>query len=211
MKISILGESPADEAAIKVLVEGILNSEIQTVAPPLRLRPGGWTQVISQLPSFLKFLHYTTYAEALAVIVDSDNSLVHDENHDRIEGRDVRCRLCQIRNVVDSVKSSLTPVPGRGTIKTAIGLAVPAIEAWYLCEIDTHVNEATWARKLKSEQVIYTTKSLKKDFYGTERPSIRIETTRATEAAIRLANNISLLEQLFPNGFGSFARDVRSW
>jgi hypothetical protein len=96
-------------------------------------------------------------------------------------------------------------------IKTAIGLAVPAIEAWYRCGLDPHVNEATWARKLKSEKVVYTRRSLKFRVYGTERPSIKLETARAIEAANQLANDLSVLEGLFPCGFGAFARDVRSW
>ena len=210
MRLSILSESSADEAAIKILVEEILKSGTQTVLSP-RLRPGGWPHVIHVLPSVLKFLHYATDAEALVVIVDSDDSPVHQTRHDEIDGGDRQCRLCQVRQVVDSVKSGLTLVPSREIIKTAIGLAVPAIEAWYRCGLDPHVNEATWTRKLNSERITYTRKSLKKDVYGTERPSIEIETTRATEAALRLVNNISLLEQLFPNGFGSFARDVRGW
>jgi hypothetical protein len=210
MKISILSESSADEAAIKILVEEILKSVTQTVSSP-RLRPGGWPHVIHLLPSVLKFLHYTTDAEALVVIVDSDDSPAHHTSHDEIDGGDRQCRLCQVRNVVDSVKSGLTSVQDREIIKTAIGLAVPAIEAWYRCGLDPHVNEATWARRLNSERITYTRKSLKKDVYGTERPSIEIETTRATEAAIRLTGCLPLLEQLFPDGFGSFARDVRSW
>jgi hypothetical protein len=107
--------------------------------------------------------------------------------------------------------SGLRPVTNRSQLKTAIGLAVPAIEAWYLSGLDPHINEATWTRKLKSEPITYTRRTLKKKVYGTERPTIEIETVHATKAAIRLVNDLSLLEQLFPNGFGAFAHDVRNW
>ena len=97
-------------------------------------------------------------------------------------------------------------------MKTAIGLAVPAIEAWYLCGLDPHVNEATWARKLEQgERITYTRNALKRSVYRTERPTIDIMTRHAIEAATRLASDLSEIERLFPGGFGSFVRDVRNW
>ena len=45
----------------------------------------------------------------------------------------------------------------------------------------------------------------------TERPSIQLETQRMTEEARRLAQDLDELERWFPAGFGTFARDVRSW
>jgi hypothetical protein len=37
------------------------------------------------------------------------------------------------------------------------------------------------------------------------------ETQVATAAAQRLTQDLPTLEQLFPNGFGPLARDVRNW
>jgi len=210
MKVAILSESSADEAAIRILLEGILSAKTQGI-PSLPLRSRGWPSVIRVLPAVLKKLHYQTDVDALVVIVDSDDSPVHQSGHDEVGGEDSQCRLCQLRNVVSSEKSRLRPVIGRSQIKTALGLAVPAIEAWYLCGCDSHVNEATWHRKLQSEQITYTRRTLKETVYGTERPTIEIELDHATKAASRLASDLSLLEQLFPNGFGAFARDVRNW
>jgi hypothetical protein len=34
-------------------------------------------------------------------------------------------------------------------LKIAIGLAVPAIEAWLLCGVDPHITEAAWINGLK--------------------------------------------------------------
>jgi hypothetical protein len=96
-------------------------------------------------------------------------------------------------------------------LKTAIGVAVPAIEAWYRASIDPHINEAAWIRRLSSRTVTYTRRSLKRDVYGTDRPSLEQATRDATAAALQLAQDIPLLERLFPHSFGPFAQAVRSW
>jgi len=209
MKVVVLSESSADEAAIRILINGILGKETQDV-PSLPLRSRGWPSVHRVLPTVIKFLHYQTDAEALVVIADSDDSPVHQNSHDQTGGEEPRCRLCQLRNVFKETK--LSSVSGQGELKSAVGLAVPAIEAWYLCGIDPHVNEATWMRKLgQSERITYTRNALKKRVYGTERPTIEVMKRHAIEAANRLANDLSEIERLFPSGFGSFANDVRSW
>jgi hypothetical protein len=210
MKVAVLSESPADEAAIRILVDGILGKQTQEV-PSLSYRSRGWPFVIRVLPAVLKYLHYRTDADALVVIADSDDSPVHQSTHDQAGGEDLRCRLCQLRSIVYLETKRLTPVLGRNKIKSAIGLAVPAIEAWYLCGLDPQVNEAAWIRRLQSERITYARRTLKKAIYGIERPTIRFETDRATEAAARLVADLSLLEKLFPNGFGSFLHDIRSW
>jgi len=210
MKVIVLSESSADEAAIRILVDGLLGIGTQGI-PSLPLRSRGWPSVIKVLPSVLMRLHYQTDADALVIVADSDDSPTHQNTHDVPGGENDRCRLCQLRRVVSAVKGRLRPVSGRSSIKTAIGLAVPAVEAWYLCGLNPQINEATWTRKLQSERITYTRRTLKEDVYGTDRPTLDIETQHAVAAATRLANDISILEQLFPNGFGSFAQEVRSW
>jgi hypothetical protein len=155
-------------------------------------------------------LHYQTDAEALVVIADSDDSPLHQSSHNQPGGEERGCRLCQLRNVFRETK--LGVVPGRSELKSAVGLAVPAIEAWYLCGIDPHVSEATWARKLKqAERITYTRNALKKSAYGTERPTLEIMTRHAVAAAARLVNDLPEIERRFPDGFGSFVHDVRNW
>jgi hypothetical protein len=210
MKVVVLSESSADEAAIRILVDGILSRKTQSLSPP-PLRSRGWPSVIRILPTVLKYLHYRTDADALVVIVDSDDSPVHNSSHDETGNEAARCRYCQLRQVVELENANLKPVLGRSAVKIAIGLAVPSIEAWYRCVFDSHVNEATWIRKLQGESITYTRKTLKADVYGTERPSIEIETIHALEAANKLMDDLALIEQLFPVGFGLFARDVRNW
>lgn len=209
MKVVVLSESSADEAAIRILVNGILGRETQDV-PSLPLRSRGWPSVLQVLPAVIKFLHYRTDAEALVVIADSDDSPLHQDSHEGDESEAPGCRLCQLRGVFKETK--LSAVPGRAELKSAVGLAVPAVEAWYLCGVDAHVSEATWARRSgQGERITYTRNALKKSAYGSERPTIEIMTRHAAAAATRLANELSEIERLFPSGFGPFVNDVRNW
>lgn len=210
MKVAVLSESSADEAAIRILVDGILGTKTEETSD-LPLRSRGWPSVIRVLPTVLKYLHYRTDTDALVVVVDSDDSPIHQHSHNEAGGENLQCRLCQLRSVVTSETKILRPVTGRDPLKSALGLAVPAIEAWYLCGLDPRVNEAAWARKLQSEPLTYTRRTLKQAVYGTERPTIEIEMVFAVNAATNMATNFSLIEQLFPHGFGSFARDIRAW
>jgi hypothetical protein len=163
------------------------------------------------LPSVLKHLHYQTSAEALVVIVDSDKSPIHQLAHVESESAVAGCRLCQLRQAVSQVHLRLRAVPNRAPIKIAIGLAVPQVEAWYRCGIDPQVSEASWIQALQSRSYAYDGLKLKQAVYGTSRPAIVLMKRRATEEANRLAQNLGLLETFFPNGFGSFANEIRKW
>jgi len=156
-------------------------------------------------------LHYGTEVEALVVVMDSDESIIHNNAHEVTNAESLECRLCRLRETVRSELSKLRPLPNRSDVKIALGLAVPAIEAWYRAGLDAHVNEVAWNRKLLGEDVSYDKRSLKKDTYGSDQPSLDMETSAAVAAAQRLTENLELLEQLFPNGFGSLLRDLRSW
>ena len=100
-------------------------------------------------------------------------------------------------------------VHGKAGFLVAVGLAVPAIEAWYLCGVDHHVTEATWINaRLQGVSPPYSRLSLKEAVYGSTRnPTI----SKAEEAATRLCGTLPLLEQDFPVGFGMFASEVRGW
>ena len=210
MRVAVLSESPADEAAIRILLDGILGSHTQSVDMP-QIRTRGVSGVFTILPTVLKHLHYQTHADALVIVVDSDLTPVHKPEHEESGGTDERCRLCKIRHIVDSVLGELRPVQGRSRIKIAVGIAVPAVEAWYQCGRDPHVTEAAWIAGLTSGPFPYTTRSLKEDVYETPRPPLDLETRRATEEAQRLVQDLPLLEQCFPTGFGALAREVRNW
>jgi len=179
MKVAVLSESSADEAAIRVFLEALRGERIEPPSsmPPIRSR--GWPAPLITLPSVLRHLHYHSDAEALVVVVDSE----------------------------------LSPRETYGPLKIALGLAVPQIEAWYLVARDRHVNEAVWIRGLSSGEFPYASSTLKQKVYGTDRPSLGLETELAREQAARIVRDGHLprLEELFPGGFGALANDVRSW
>lgn len=210
MRIAVVSESPADEAAIKILVDVILEAETELVSSP-RLRPQGWPSVVGLLPIIIKHLHYQTDADAFVAVVDSDDSAVHLRRHEGSELTFPNCRLCRLRYLIRNEMDGLASVPNRPLMKCAIGIAVPSIEAWYQCGIDTHVNEATWVRYLESEHITYDRQSLKRAVYGSDRPNLATEIRAASEASQRLVTNIELLNQLFPDGFGTLLRDLRGW
>lgn len=208
MKLVVLSESPEDKAAVRILIDGILGVETEHVVPPFRA--SGWSQLSGVLPAVLKKLHYHTDADALAVIVDSDASTTHLLTHVPRDGANQGCRLCQLRLVADQVQNGLTEVPHRVPLKTAFGLAVPALEAWLLCGRDPRAIEATLL--LRTDAGTRPVRiQLKRDVYGTDRPSSEIRMKRVTEEARRLVQIIDEFERLFPNGFGALASDVRNW
>jgi len=131
MKVAILGESPADETAIRILVDGILSKQTQPISlSSLRARVPSVDAVFRTLPAVLRELHYNQPdAEALVVVVDSDYSPLHQPTHEQLGGFERKCRLCKMRQIVAQVQSQLRPLSGRPLIKTALGLAVPTVEA----------------------------------------------------------------------------------
>lgn len=209
MKLAILSESPADEAALRVLVEYVLGETFQPVQASLRAR--GWPSVEQVLPSILRHLHFNTDAAGLVVVVDSDDSPVHTAEHEAPGYHHPFCRICRLRAVFRRVFKNLPPAHGRTRVLRAVGLAVPAIEAWYLCGRDTSVTEAAWMAGQESGRLPYTRRELKWRVYGTERPPLPLEILRAVQEASRHQGDLRRLENDFPHGFGSLARDLRSW
>ncbi|MBI3469426.1 MAG: hypothetical protein HY000_41015 [Planctomycetes bacterium] len=211
MKLAVLSESDADEAAVRIFVEALLGQKTEAVSlsPPIRTR--GWPAVAHVLPSVVKKLHYHTDAEALVLVVDSNSDPVHVPQHDQPSCADQRCRLCRLRSLLTNTRRELRSVPGRAALKIAVGLAVPQIEAWYLCGQHPHVTEAAWMQGLESGKRPYTGSWLKQAVSGHDRPSLEEETRLATEYAARLASNLASLQQVFPNGFGALADGVKGW
>ena len=210
MKVAVFSESSADEAAIRIIVDAVLGNPTEPVGL-LGLRTRGYSGVVGTLPAVLKQLYYHTDAEGLVVVIDSDDSPVHTDAHDAPGGADPACRLCELQRIAALEMLRVRPVPGRAVLKTAIGLAVPAIEAWLHPAIGTRVSEPSWARALQSGQRPYDRRSLKRDLYGSDRVPITRETRVMSEAAQRLAQDLTILERWFPHGFGALARAVRAW
>ena len=121
-------------------------------------------------------------------------------------------RLFRLAEQVQTVQRSLKPVPGKEPLRISLGVAAPSVEAWYQCGIDPTATEAAWMRELDAgAQAPARIRSLKRAVYGTDIPALDLETTRPTEQAHRLADDLSSLERHFPHGFGALAESVRSW
>lgn len=209
MKVALLSESPADEAAVRVLVESILGRPITQVHPGLRAR--GWPNVAQVLPPVLRHLHFNTDAAGLVVVVDTDDSVVHTAGHEAPGYFHPQCRLCQLRAAYRQTVKRLPPARGRKRVLRCIGVAVPAIEAWYLCGRDDQVTEAAWLRGQERGRVPYTRAELKLRVYGTDRPSLPLTISCALREVQRHRRDPRRLEADFPDGFGALARDLRSW
>lgn len=212
MKIALLSESSADEAAVLILIEGLLGRRVQRVDYPAP-RTRGWMGVDKAIEPTLRHLHYRTDAEALVVVIDSDESPIHRKEHAGAGSCDPKCRLCLLREKIIGIQGKLRPRQGQGPIVTGLGIAVPAIEAWVLFDADAHISESTWIQALQSHNFPFTKKDLKQRIYGSNDPSLVFETKRLTENASRLVkeDKLSVLEIHFPVGFGSLAEEVRNW
>lgn len=208
MKVAILSESSADEAALRILADAALG--VETILPdPLSLKSRGWGSVPKVLSAVVQHLHYQTDCLGLVVVVDSNGSLLHENGHEATPNAD--CRLCTLRGIRQQALSALTVVPGRTTLRVAIGIAIPSIEAWLLCGVDAGVNEAQWRNGRLQGNAPYDALGLKRRVYGSERSSLAQQTQRMREEATRLAGVLTRLETEFPTGFGALINDLRSW
>lgn len=207
MKLALLSESPADETALRVLVEAVLGARPEWVAPGFRAR--GWPNVAQLLPAVIRHLHFNTPAEALVVVVDSDDSVVHAPAHDAPGYFHPHCRMCQLRAVFRQTTKKLPSAHGRERVLRGVGVAVPAIEAWYLCGRDDTVMEAAWVAGQESGRQPYSRAELKWRVYGTDRPSLPYETRCALREVERHRRDVRRLENDFP-GFRALAGDLRA-
>ena len=209
MKLALLSESPADEVGVLVLAEAVLQTEVQRVHPHLRAR--GWPNVAQVLPAIVRHLHFKTDADGLIVVVDSDDTVVHTPAHEAEDYFHPQCRLCQLRAVFRRATKRLPPARGRDRVMRCVGLAVPAIEAWYLCGLDESVTEEAWTRGQEAGRAPYSRKDLKQRVYGTTRPSLQWEIYCALREVQRHRGDARRLEADFPGGFGALAHDLRQW
>jgi hypothetical protein len=139
MKVAILSESDADQAAVHVFVMGLVGADVELYGRPFRTH--GWSTVFNVLPNVLRELHYNTDVDGLAVVMDSDRTPPHRAEHDRPGGLNPACRMCRLRQVIEREQGRLTAT-GRRPVQVAVGLAVPCIEAWLCCGRDPAVTEA---------------------------------------------------------------------
>lgn len=209
MKIAYYCESRADQAAMAVFTEGILGQPPEPIN--MDLEAHSVPKFFSALDGVFRGVHYNSDAEGLVVVVDCDDTELHESSHDTPEGSAENCRLCQVRKIIAKARNQLKPRQGRAPLKVAIGLPVPAIEAWYLVGKDRQVGEAAWKVGLASGRRVFARPQLKILVYGTERPSLERETECAVQEARRIISNLNAIETAFPTGFSLMAQEIRSW
>ena len=142
-------------------------------------------------------------------MVDSDDSRVHRPSHDGAEDERSPCRLCQLRAIYHRVARTLPRLPHRPGLMRAVGVAVPAVEAWYLCGRDESVSEARWCEGQERRRAPYTRAELKQRVYGTPRPTLALEIACALREVQRHRRDLRRLENDFPS-FAALADDLRA-
>src|SRR3954469_25844593 len=105
MKVAILSESSADEAAIPIFAEGLLAKPTEHVEFS-GLRSRGWPSVRNVFGAVYKDLWYRTDAEGLIVVVVSDESPVHHPSRSGPTGPRP-CRYCELRQAERRVRGEL--------------------------------------------------------------------------------------------------------
>jgi hypothetical protein len=209
MKIGFYCESPADQAAMAVFTEGILGEPPEPIS--MDLEAHGVTSVLRGLDGVFRGVHYNSDADGLVIVIDSDDTELHDPAHEAPDRAAEDCRLCQARKIISRARNQLKPRRGRPPLKVALGLAVPAIEAWYLVGKEHQVGEPAWRAGLASGRPPFTRPRLKELVYPTSRPSIEVLTECAVREARRIIADMKAIERAFPVGFGLMAREIRSW
>lgn len=208
LTIAVLSESPADETALREVIPAFAGRPVDFISPGFRAR--GWPSVGQVLPAVIRHLHFQTRAHGLVVVVDSDDTVVHEHHHEKPGYFHPHCRLCQLRATFRQTVKKLPVSPDRPRVLRGIGVAVPAIEAWLLAGIDETVTEERWIRGQEDGHPPYRRAELKARVYGTERPSLEREIEFAVPAMRRHARDPRRIEHDFP-GFRFLAEDLRQW
>jgi hypothetical protein len=210
MKVAVFSEADRDELAVRILIEGVLGKTTSPVKFPLGAR--GWDGLKNNLPTVIKSLHYNKPdAEGLIIVADSDNTPLHKREHEKANQADPACRFCILQLIAEQTRSALSAVQHRKPLNIAVGLAIPTIEAWLLCGVDSRGSEAAWHQSNAASYGSSYRKVLKKALYGSEISPQQKRNQIAREAATRLAKDINQLETHFPIGFGLLAEAIRNW
>lgn len=206
MNVAIFSESSIDDAALRLLIDTLYGTPTEPV--PLTLRSRGWP-ILPLLPAVIKHLHFHTDADALVAVVDSDNTPLHSPDHESTPMPE--CRLCAIRQAINVTLSHLPTRNHKPTLRVAIGIASPAIEAWLLAKENSGINENTWSRGLQSGEPPYTTAQLKLWARQAVPPNTNPSEHHVIQLMKEAISRIEHLERSFPIGLGSLASAIRGW
>lgn len=211
MKVAFFSESKADETVLKHFVEELSEEGLEEKDIRKNLQFRSSSSVIKYLPVVIRSVHYNSDAEFLVVSSDSDDTPVHIAQHKTIKNE--QCHLCCLQIIAQKSLAELQESPGKQMLKVAIGVPVPAIEAWLLFGKNPHVSEHYWIRFQNGEKITYDRKKLKTELYGGEHVPEAQRIEISIKAIQRIVENQLLegLEKEFPQGFGTMADKVRNW
>src|SRR5690242_14724227 len=118
MRVGYYVESPADRAALEVFTAGLLGEPPEPINLDLEAHsvPG----FFSALDGVFRGVHYNSDADGLIVVVDCDDTDVHDPANDKPAGCGERCRLCQARKIIGRARQQLKTRPGKQELRVAI-------------------------------------------------------------------------------------------
>ena len=195
MRVAILSEAEFDESVARILVDAVIGPT-EAFRVPLRTR-GGWTVVRANAPWIARQLHFAG-ADGLVVIADSDLSDVSPS----------LARRDELTAALADALRNLPPRAGLPPLRTAVGIAVPAIEAWLLAGTgDRDVGEPGIAARGRSPDGA----ELKRRLYGQDRAPSSVRRERGLEAARLLATTLDRVAPRFPAGLGGLCADLRAW
>ena len=203
MRVSLLAESPVDEAVLEVFVAHHVKGV--TLVDPGRIRSRGWPGVVDVMRARLAQLTYGGTADLLVVLADSDESPFsgHLAGHPCANSE---CRLCRLESVVEEFGSANSR--HRGVPEVLCGLPVPAIESWLLFGEHSSASEAAWMGIDASSRHEHKL-NLKRALYGTDRAPIESMRERAVERA-RVIVTSAGLEDHFPVGLRPLFQRLRA-
>ena len=213
MRVAVICESSVDEEIIRALIDAILGDSTSRVLPRYQVK--GWPHVITDLPNLLPGILLDPTIDALSIIADSNGSAPPGSGRESPESKPSKAD--RMRRLVETVEGILKVESGRASVRPlriAIGIAVPAIEAWCLPDDET-VSESSWLSFLETNPepfaVSARTRELKRRVYGKVHGNVETRTPQAIKLAARIAKRVDTLERKFPGGFGPFARAIRAW
>ena len=168
MKIGFYCESPADQAALAVFVEGILGEPPEPIN--MDIEGHGVTGVLSTLDGVIRGVYYNSDADGLVIVVGGERHRIAQQRNLRCCKLAERCRMCQLRKIIAGPESVEGHTRAYCLEGVAVGLTVPAIEAWYLVGKNHEVGEALLDCPVVRRNRRPFTSQLKQEIYGTERP-----------------------------------------
>lgn len=210
MKVAVLSEAATDEAFTRALAEAVLGAPVEVAAHGFRAINLSYNGVRAAIPTVLRHVHFAEPDVAgVMVVVDGDASSVHSAGWRNPVPCAPDCRVCGVRAQALDVLGRVART-GRDQVRLAIGVAYPAIEAWYAFGTQDQITEAEWIIRVNEGRSNHIKQALKQATNRRHGPGID-KRVAASGDATRVAAFMESFRVAFPGGFGAFADDLYRW